>query len=142
MLRNVFLVSLLIYAVFAAHWEIREEGSAEEDLEEIIAESLKEQQASPVCSICKYIMKKVKKRISSKATPDEIKSKLNNTCEKAGPLKSRCKKFVAKHLSTLIDELMTDDGPKTICAKVHACKPQPPPIKEFTVSHDPAFNNI
>lgn len=31
-----------------------------------------EQQGSPVCSICKYIMKKVKKSISSKATPVSI----------------------------------------------------------------------
>lgn len=31
-----------------------------------------EQQGSPVCSICKYIMKKVKRSISSKATPVSI----------------------------------------------------------------------
>ncbi|XP_077095048.1 NK-lysin tandem duplicate 2 [Siphateles boraxobius] len=141
MFRNVFLVSLLIYAVCAVHWEIREVGSAEEELEEIIAERLTKQEIFTRCSICKYIMKRVKKRISSKATPDEIKNKLNNTCEKAGPLKSKCKQFVTKYLSTLIDELMTDDGPKTICAKVHACKPKPP-IKEFIFSHDPAFNHF
>ncbi|KAK9959663.1 hypothetical protein ABG768_009771 [Culter alburnus] len=136
MLRNVFLVSLLIYAVCAAHWEIREVDSAEDELEEILAD-MTEQQIFDKCSICKYIMKKVKKRISSKATPDEIKTKLNNTCEKAGPLKSKCKHFVEKYLSTLIDELMTDDGPKTICTKVHACKPEPP-IKEFIL----AFNSL
>ncbi|XP_048046947.1 NK-lysin tandem duplicate 2 [Megalobrama amblycephala] len=136
MLRNVFLVSLLIYAVCAAHWEIREVDSAEDELEEILAD-MTEQQIFDKCAICKYIMKKVKKRIPSNATPDEIKTKLNNTCEKARLLKSKCKHFVEKYLSTLIDELMTDDGPKTICIKLNACKPEPP-IKEFIL----AFNSL
>ncbi|KAK7142722.1 hypothetical protein R3I94_012166 [Phoxinus phoxinus] len=127
MLRNVFLVSLLIYAVCAVHWEIREVGSAEEELEEISADSVTKQEIFPMCSICKSIMKSVKKKLSPKPTPDEIKTKLNNTCE-AWPLTSKCKKFVAKYLNALIDELMTDDGPKTICAKVRACKLKPPII--------------
>ncbi|XP_039537775.1 NK-lysin tandem duplicate 2 [Pimephales promelas] len=137
MLRNVFLVSLLIYAVCADHWEDREVGSAEEELEEleeILLDGVMKEQIFTRCSICKYIMKRVKKKISTKASPDAIKDKLNNTCEKAGPLKSKCKHFVEKYLKTLIDELMTDDGPKTICVKVHACKPEPPPIKKLFFS--------
>ncbi|KAI2647149.1 hypothetical protein H4Q32_029856 [Labeo rohita] len=35
MLRNIFLVTLLVYAVCATHWEIREVGSAEDQDEEI-----------------------------------------------------------------------------------------------------------
>ncbi|XP_067310775.1 antimicrobial peptide NK-lysin-like [Pseudorasbora parva] len=135
MLRNVFLVSLLIYAVCAVHLEIRDVDSAEEELEEIPADSMTKQQILNKCSICKNIMKAVKKKLSPNATPDEIKNKLNNTCEKARMLKSKCKNFVEKYLKTLIDELMTDDGPNTICTKVKACKSETP-IMEFI------FNNF
>ncbi|XP_073682550.1 antimicrobial peptide NK-lysin-like [Garra rufa] len=142
MLRNILLVSLLAYAVCAAHWEIREVDSAEDEDEEFSADvEMMKPQSSIGCSICKSIMNKVKKRISSNATPDEIKTKLNNTCEKIRLLRAQCKRFVQKYLHTLVDELMTDDGPKAICAKIRICKPKPP-IKEFIVVRDQAHENF
>uniref|UniRef100_A0A672P390 Antimicrobial peptide NK-lysin-like n=2 Tax=Sinocyclocheilus grahami TaxID=75366 RepID=A0A672P390_SINGR len=97
--------------------------------------------SSAECSMCKSIMKRVKKTISSNATPDEIKTKLNNACEKIRLLKVQCKHFVQKYLHYLIDELMTDDGPKTICTKIHICKPESP-IKEIIFVHDQANDNF
>ncbi|RXN19283.1 antimicrobial peptide NK-lysin-like protein [Labeo rohita] len=102
MLRNIFLVSLLVYAVCAAHWEIREVDSAEDQDEDMC---------------------------------DEVKATLNKTREKlTKPLK-------CLYLHGLIDELKTDDGPDTICTKIHACKPEPP-IKEFIVVRDQAHDNF
>ncbi|KAL1257526.1 hypothetical protein QQF64_010770 [Cirrhinus molitorella] len=140
MLRNIFLVSLLVYAVCAAHWEIREVDSSAEDEDEEISADVVKQQSSIQCSACKSLLKTVKKKISSNASPDEIKTKLNNTCEKM-PLRAKCKHFVQKYLHSLIDELMTDDGPKTICTKIHICKSKPP-IKEFIVVRDQAHDNF
>ncbi|KAK2879089.1 hypothetical protein QQF64_010768 [Cirrhinus molitorella] len=122
MLRNIFLVSLLIYAVSASHWEIREVDSAEDQDEEISADGMP---MSVRCEICKRIMKEVKKKISANPTPDEIKTKLNNICDKFKPLSAQCKDFVEKYLQNLVDELMTDDGPIAICTKIHACKSEP-----------------
>ncbi|XP_073682610.1 antimicrobial peptide NK-lysin-like [Garra rufa] len=137
MFRNFFLVSLLIYAVCAAHWEIREVDSAEDQDDEISADGMMEQQIKAIkCDTCKAIMKEVKKKISAKPTPDEIKTKLNNICDKFKLLRVQCKHFVEKYLQNLIDELMTDDGPNTICTKIHACKNRT--IKEFTVVPDQA----
>ncbi|XP_026085984.1 antimicrobial peptide NK-lysin-like [Carassius auratus] len=145
MLRNIFLVSMLIYAVCAVHWEIREVDSAEDQDEEISVfqadDEMMEQQSSLECKICKLIMKLVKKKIPSNATPDEIKSKLNDTCEKVRLLRVQCKHFVQKYLHNLIDELMTDDGPQTICTKIHVCK-QESPIKEIIFVHDQANENF
>ncbi|XP_016347783.1 antimicrobial peptide NK-lysin-like [Sinocyclocheilus anshuiensis] len=141
MLRNIFLVSLLVYAVCAVHWEIREVDSAEDQDEEIFADDEMMKQSSVECSICKSIMKRVKMTISSNATPDEIKTKLNNTCEKIRLLRVQCKHFVQKYLHDLIDELMTDDGPKTICTKIHICEPESP-IKEIIFVHDQANDNF
>nr|QDO72762.1 NK-lysin antimicrobial peptide [Sinocrossocheilus bamaensis] len=141
MLRNIFLVSLFAYAVCAAHWEIREVDSAEDQDEDIHADGMMKQQIFSKCTICKKIMKMVKKKISPNSTPDEIKTKLNDTCMKVGPLKRQCKRFVEKYLHGVIDELMTDDGPNTICIKIRACKPEPP-IKEFIVVRDQAHDNF
>ncbi|NP_001298721.1 NK-lysin tandem duplicate 2 precursor [Danio rerio] len=141
MLRNIFLVSLLIYAVSAAHWEVREVDSAEDELEETPEDNMVKQKFPGKCTICKYIMNQVKKRLSTKSTPDEIKNNLMNICNKAVVLKSQCKKFIQKHIHTLIDELMNDDGPNTICTKVHACKSEPP-IKEFIFIHEQAYSKL
>ncbi|XP_056333398.1 NK-lysin tandem duplicate 1 [Danio aesculapii] len=137
MLRNIFLVSLFIYAVSAAHWEIREVDSAEDELEETPDDNMVKQKFPGMCSLCKYVMKHVKARISTDSTPDEIKNMLMNLCENAWLLKGQCEKFVKNHIHTLIDELMTHDGPNTICAKVLVCK-FGPPIKEFIFIHDRA----
>ncbi|XP_052001202.1 NK-lysin tandem duplicate 2 [Xyrauchen texanus] len=140
MFRNIILVTLLAYSVCAVHWEIREVDSAEDQLEEIPDDSVMKQNLLNKCSICTSIIKKVKKTISSKTTPDEIKEKLNNTCKKFLLFKSQCNRF-NKYLSTLIDELHTADGPKTICTRIHFCK-SPPPIKEFIFVSDQAFDNL
>ncbi|NP_001298723.1 NK-lysin tandem duplicate 1 isoform X1 [Danio rerio] len=139
MLRNIFLVGLLIYAVSAAHWEVREVDSAEDELEETPNDNMVKQKFPGMCSLCKYVMKHVKERISADSTPDEIKNKLMNLCEKAWLLKGQCQKFVKTHLHTLIDELMTNDGVNTICAKALVCK-FGPPRKEFNFIHDRAVN--
>uniref|UniRef100_A0A8C1G531 NK-lysin tandem duplicate 1 n=1 Tax=Cyprinus carpio TaxID=7962 RepID=A0A8C1G531_CYPCA len=141
MLRNIFLVSLLVYAVCAAHWEIREVDSAEDQYEEISADGMPKQQIFNKCDICKKIMKAVKKKLPPNATPDEIKEKLKNVCDKFKPVSGQCKKLVQKYLRNIIDELMTEDGPNTICTKIHVCKSKPP-IKEFILVHDQAHDNF
>ncbi|RXN08548.1 antimicrobial peptide NK-lysin-like protein [Labeo rohita] len=47
---------------------------------------------------------------------------LNNICDQFKPLRGPCKGIVEKHLGNLISELMTNDGPKAACIKIHACK--------------------
>ncbi|XP_043118362.1 antimicrobial peptide NK-lysin-like [Puntigrus tetrazona] len=134
MLRNILLVGFLVSAVCAAHWEIREVDSAEDQDEGISADVTPKQQIG-VCSICKSVMKAVKKKLSANADAEEVKTKLNNTCEKMKLLSGPCKKLVKKYLHSIVDELMTDDGPKTICTKIHVCKPKLP-LKEFIFMRD------
>ncbi|RXN19284.1 antimicrobial peptide NK-lysin-like protein [Labeo rohita] len=120
MLRNIFLVNLLVYAVCAAHWEIREVDSAEDQNEDMCADGIPKLN---LCKTCKDIIEKVKKHVFCDSTSDEIKATLKKACEKAGMLlKHPCKILVKKYLHGLIDELKTDDGPNTICTKIHACK--------------------
>ncbi|RXN19288.1 antimicrobial peptide NK-lysin-like protein [Labeo rohita] len=121
MLRNIFLVTLLVYAVCATHWEIREVGSAEDQDEEIYADDMMKEQIF-LCSACKTLIAMVKKRIPSNATAVDIKAKLNNFCGKMWLLKRTCLNIVQKHLHGLVDELMKNDGPNAVCTKIHVCK--------------------
>ncbi|TRY56608.1 hypothetical protein DNTS_003517 [Danionella cerebrum] len=121
MLRNIFLLSLLVHAVCSTHWEVREVDSAEDELEEIPDYGTANEKALSICSICQKILNSVKKKVSCNTTPDSIKGKLIEGCNKLFIGKTLCKKFVMKHLHTLVDELMTNDGPRTICAKAGAC---------------------
>ncbi|TRY56607.1 hypothetical protein DNTS_003517 [Danionella cerebrum] len=174
MLRNIFLLSLLVHAVCSTHWEVREVDSAEDELEEIpdygtanekalsicsicqkILNSVKKkvscnttpdhgtanEKAFSICSICQKILNSVKKKVSRNTTPDSIKGKLIEGCNKLFIGKTLCKKFVTAHLHTLVDELMTDDGPRTICAKAGACK-KPPAIKEFIFVDEQVNNHL
>ncbi|RXN19285.1 antimicrobial peptide NK-lysin-like protein [Labeo rohita] len=119
MLRNIFLIGLLIYAVCAAHWEIREVESAEDQDEDICADGIPKPN---MCEACKDMIEKVKKHIVCDSTSDEIKATLKKACEEAGiVLKHPCDYLVKKYLHVVIDDLMKDDGPHTICTKIHAC---------------------
>ncbi|XP_052435848.1 prosaposin isoform X3 [Carassius gibelio] len=141
MLRNIFLVSLLIYAVCAAHLEIREVDSAEDQDEEISADGMQKQQAFIICGICKGIMKAVKKKLPANATAEEIKTKLENLCDNLIWGSGRCKELVKTYLHSIIDELMTKDGPNTICKKINVCMSKSP-IKEFNFVLDQAHDNF
>ncbi|XP_042598980.1 prosaposin-like isoform X2 [Cyprinus carpio] len=121
MLRNIFLVSLLIFAVCAAHWEIREVDSAEDQDKEISADGMPKQQSSSECIICKLIVKAVKTLLSHKPTVDEIKTKLKKGCDVLNQRKDPCKNFVEKYMNKLIKELMTDDAPNKVCSKILIC---------------------
>ncbi|KAI5102395.1 hypothetical protein C0J45_7747, partial [Silurus meridionalis] len=81
-----------------------------------------EEQIPGVCSICKRIMKKVKHHLGNHENAEKIKEKLMNLCDKLGPVKNICRKMVTKNIDMLVEELSTDDDPKTICAKAGLCK--------------------
>ncbi|XP_026142325.1 prosaposin-like [Carassius auratus] len=125
MLRNIFLVSFIIYAVCAAHWEIREVDSAEDQDEEISADGMTTQHSSSECIICKLIVKAVKTLLSHKPTVDEIKTKLKKGCNLLNKRKDPCKHFIEKHMNKLVKALKTKDSPKIICSKILICESEP-----------------
>ncbi|XP_059376966.1 prosaposin-like [Carassius carassius] len=121
MLRNIFLVSLLIYAVCGAHWEIREVDSAEDQDEEISADGMPKQQSIGECIICKTIVKAVKTLLSHKPTVEEIKTKLKKVCAIFDHRKDSCENFIETYIKKLVDELMTDDAPNKVCSLILIC---------------------
>nr|QGA69871.1 NK-lysin antimicrobial peptide [Sinocrossocheilus bamaensis] len=121
MLRSIVLITLLISTVCALHWEMHKEESTGNELEESSGE-IPTEQLPGVCWACKWAMKKLKRRLSNGATPDDIKKKLGSICDEIGFLKSLCRKFVNKYTDTLVEELSTTDDPRTICVNISVCK--------------------
>ncbi|KAI7804962.1 prosaposin-like [Triplophysa rosa] len=140
MLRNVFLITLLICSACAVHWEIREVASSD-DVDEMPADRMTGRKPG-VCWVCKWVVKKVKKSISTTSTPDEIKNKLLDACDQSGFLKAQCKSLVSKDSSTLVEEISTSDDPNTICTNLNVCTSKPPPRKDFILSSDRGFYNL
>ncbi|XP_056623087.1 prosaposin-like [Triplophysa dalaica] len=130
MLRNIIFIACLLCSVCAAHWEIREVESSE-DVDDMPADGMTKQKLPGLCWVCKWVMNKVKKRVTVNSTPDEIKTKLFATCDQIGFMKKECKKFIQKYMSTLVEELSTTDGPKTICTSIRACKSKSAFLKDF-----------
>ncbi|XP_065110012.1 antimicrobial peptide NK-lysin-like isoform X3 [Paramisgurnus dabryanus] len=122
MLRFIILVTLLVSSACALQWKIYREEliGNEESSDEVI---VKMNQGLPgVCWVCKWAMKKVKKKISNGTTADDIKNKLTRVCDWIGFLKIMCKSLVNKYVGTLVEELSTSDNPATICINIGVCK--------------------
>uniref|UniRef100_A0A3Q2EHM7 Saposin B-type domain-containing protein n=1 Tax=Cyprinodon variegatus TaxID=28743 RepID=A0A3Q2EHM7_CYPVA len=77
---------------------------------------------SALCWACKLVMKKLKRILGPNATEERITTKLKVICNELGLLKSRCHRFVEKHLRVLVKELTTKDDVKTVCIKIRACR--------------------
>ncbi|KAI7804960.1 antimicrobial peptide NK-lysin-like [Triplophysa rosa] len=126
MLRMIALVTLLVHSVCAFQYEMyripldKDLIEIEESSGEMMAKT--NQELPGKCWACKWIMKKLKKRISAGATQDDIKKKLSNVCDEIGFLKSICKGLVNQYVGTLVEELSTTDNPATICMNVGICK--------------------
>ncbi|KAA0710864.1 hypothetical protein E1301_Tti003028 [Triplophysa tibetana] len=126
MLRMIALVTLLVHTVCALQYEMYRIplDKALNEIEESSGEMMaKASQGLPgKCWACKWIMKKLKRRISTGATQDEIKKKLLSVCDEIGFLKSICKGLVSQYVGTLVEEISTTDNPATICINVGVCK--------------------
>ncbi|XP_034164192.1 antimicrobial peptide NK-lysin isoform X2 [Pangasianodon hypophthalmus] len=121
---NLLIASFFIGSACAMHLEYLKVDSAEELLVGTLDEDLPmpEEQLPGVCWICKWVMKKVKKHLGNRENAEQIKEKLKRGCDKIGFLKDQCKKIVDKNIDILVEELSTDDDPKTICANIGVCK--------------------
>ncbi|XP_053093650.1 antimicrobial peptide NK-lysin-like [Pangasianodon hypophthalmus] len=126
---NLLIASFFIGSACAMHLEYLKVDSAEEllvgtldsvDQDEDLP--MPEEQLPGVCWICKWVMKKVKKHLGNRENAEQIKEKLKRGCDKIGLLKDRCKKIVDKNIDILVEELSTDDDPKTMCANAGICK--------------------
>ncbi|KAI1895046.1 hypothetical protein AGOR_G00102240 [Albula goreensis] len=119
-MKLVLLCLLLTCTVMARRWDFHEW-----DIREVNPEpkrSAVEEQLPGSCWVCKWLLKKVKKTVSTQTGQDEIKKKLAEACDQIGFLKSACRAFIRNYSGILIEELSTTDNVRTICANVKACK--------------------
>uniref|UniRef100_A0A8C7Z649 Saposin B-type domain-containing protein n=1 Tax=Oryzias sinensis TaxID=183150 RepID=A0A8C7Z649_9TELE len=109
-------------------WTISETGRVtlddENQLEVFILPLCFYQKLPGMCWGCKWMLKKVKAALGNTTKVEKIKSQLSKVCDKIGLLRSQCKKFVAKNVDVLTEELTTTDDVRTICVNVRACRPK------------------
>uniref|UniRef100_A0A3P9HSL8 Saposin B-type domain-containing protein n=1 Tax=Oryzias latipes TaxID=8090 RepID=A0A3P9HSL8_ORYLA len=115
---SVLLLAVLVISV----WTISETGRVTLDDENQLEGSA--DGLPGMCWGCKWMLKKVKGALGNTTKVEKIKSQLLNVCDKIGLLRSQCKKFVAKNLDVLTEELTTTDDVRTICVNVRACRPK------------------
>uniref|UniRef100_A0A8C7Z2Q1 Saposin B-type domain-containing protein n=1 Tax=Oryzias sinensis TaxID=183150 RepID=A0A8C7Z2Q1_9TELE len=94
-------------------WTISETGRVTLDDENQLEGS--EEGLPGMCWGCKWMLKKVKAALGNTTKVEKIKSQLSKVCDKIGLLRSQCKKFVAKNVDVLTEELTTTDDVRTIC---------------------------
>ncbi|XP_062379175.1 antimicrobial peptide NK-lysin-like [Sardina pilchardus] len=104
-------------------WTSHEAGFEEQSLKTESGE-----EAFPgACRACKWIVKKMRKRIPDGAAEDVIREKLGSVCDKAFILKPACRWLVRKYIDKLTAELSTSDDVRTICVHLKACRPKSQP---------------
>ncbi|XP_058255679.1 antimicrobial peptide NK-lysin-like isoform X1 [Hemibagrus wyckioides] len=135
MLRNILLVFFFIGSACAFYLEylkVHSEELADGTLQ-VSATSpdsfdqdedfpASEEQIPGACALCKLVVKKVKKHLGDHENANKIKQKLMRGCNMLPAGKDLCKRLVDKHINILVEELSTDDDPKTVCVKAGICK--------------------
>ncbi|KAK3563639.1 hypothetical protein QTP86_031878 [Hemibagrus guttatus] len=134
MLRNILLVSFFIGSACSFYLEYLKVNSEElidgtlvsatspDSVDQDEDLPVHEEQIPGVCFLCKQVVKKVKKHLGNHENANKIKEKLKRGCDYLPVGKDICKKMVNNHIDILVEELSTDDDPKTVCVKAGICK--------------------
>ncbi|KAG5856128.1 uncharacterized protein LOC118220325 isoform X1 [Anguilla anguilla] len=119
---SIILCFLLVHAASIPSGHSHDEGFSETEDGLALQTLVKNGQKIPgVCYLCKLIMRKVKASVTN-GSKAAIESALHNVCNTMNFfVRSICKGVVSKYFMQLVDELMTPDGPRQACKKIHLC---------------------
>ncbi|XP_056623088.1 prosaposin-like [Triplophysa dalaica] len=114
MLRNIFLVTLLICSACADDMSSTEDDLVKSDPE------LPKINGDLTCYLCKKVVSYVKSKISSDTTVEKIKKILHSVCDHLPLFKDSCKTFVSKYADKIAVIIQKAD-PETVCKKISVC---------------------
>ncbi|KAG5856129.1 hypothetical protein ANANG_G00004740 [Anguilla anguilla] len=117
---SIILCFLLVYAACIPPGHSHDEGFSETEDGLALQTLAKNGQKIPgVCYICKLIMRKVSLHKGSQVV---IERALHTVCNSVFFLvRGVCRGVVSKYFKSLVQELMTHDGPRRACKKIHLC---------------------
>lgn len=77
---------------------------------------------SIACPICKYVLGFIDSELSKQSTEQDIVNMVEKVCSLTPqPLQGICDSFISMYGPALINALVKDLDPTTICAEIHAC---------------------
>ncbi|KAK3580729.1 hypothetical protein CHS0354_005737 [Potamilus streckersoni] len=78
--------------------------------------------ASPMCTVCKLVMKELQQYIQKNSTKEEIKKALENVCTNfPATISQECKDFVDQYTDVIISLLQQEIEPDKICTTIGLC---------------------
>lgn len=80
---------------------------------------------SPTCTICEYVMKQLESMVQQHSTEEEIIHAVEQVCSiLPSSLSSQCKDLVETYGQAIIDLLVQEVDPKTVCTVLGLCNGQ------------------
>ncbi|XP_026045073.1 prosaposin isoform X1 [Astatotilapia calliptera] len=80
---------------------------------------------SPTCTICEYVMKQLESMVQQHSTEEEIIHAVEQVCSiLPSSLSSQCKDLIETYGQAIIDLLVQEADPKTVCTVLGLCNGQ------------------
>ncbi|EFA82670.1 saposin B domain-containing protein [Heterostelium album PN500] len=73
------------------------------------------------CSLCNYLVGKIESYLGLNINETQIVALLDNDCNELGPLASTCQNFVSIYAPQIINSIINDENPITICTDLGVC---------------------
>ncbi|XP_031426889.1 surfactant protein Bb isoform X2 [Clupea harengus] len=94
-------------------------------------------QGGPVCALCVYLLQKMEDMLPKERTEDQIVELMGKVCGMLPDKYSKqCDDFLQKHGKQVIDFLLSDAAPHTICVLLHLCLLDDTPSREYSLASD------
>ncbi|KAL2092126.1 hypothetical protein ACEWY4_011924 [Coilia grayii] len=93
--------------------------------------------AGPVCSLCVMLLKKMEEMLPKERTEEEIVELMGKVCTML-PEKylKECNELLDKYGKQVVDFLLSDAAPHTICVLLHLCILKETPPRELALASD------
>ncbi|KAJ8022464.1 Prosaposin [Holothuria leucospilota] len=85
----------------------------------------------PTCTLCRYVIGWLERKITSQSTMTEIEQLLEKVCNIVPKtMRSQCQTFVDKYIPQVLDLVVKFVSPRMICTAIHLCIIEEVPIPE------------
>ncbi|XP_062399595.1 surfactant protein Bb [Sardina pilchardus] len=91
----------------------------------------------PVCALCVLLLQKMENLLPKERTEEEIVEAMGKVCSMLPDKYSeKCNDFLQKYGKQVIDFLLSDAAPHTICVLLHLCLFEEVPPREYALASD------
>ncbi|XP_041957793.1 surfactant protein Bb isoform X1 [Alosa sapidissima] len=94
-------------------------------------------QGGPVCALCVLLLQKMEDMLPKERTEEQIVELMGKVCSMLPDKYSeKCNDFLQKYGKQVVDFLLSDAAPHTICVLLHLCLFEEVPPREYALASD------